>query len=125
MNYLNVYGREFGMCFGMLLILIQQVGLYEISFMKDGNSFLWYSFLFQIIGGLGSGNNSVASLALVISDAAPEEREMQIGLIETSTGVGFLLGPLWGSAMYQAYGYPAPFGFSGKSSIFESTHCVS
>ena len=46
MNYLNVYGREFGMCFGMLLILVQQVGLYEISYMKDGNSFLYYSFLF-------------------------------------------------------------------------------
>ena len=44
--------------------------------MKDGNDFLIYSFIFQIIGGLGSGNNSVASLALVISDAAPEDREM-------------------------------------------------
>ena len=74
-------------------------------------------FLFQIIGGIGSGNNSVASMALVISDAAPDEREMHIGLIETSTGIGFLLGPLWGSMLYQLGGYPAPFGFSGKSPL--------
>ena len=32
-------------------------------------------------------------------------------MIETSTGIGFLLGPLWGSLMYQWGGYPAPFGF--------------
>ena len=100
MNYLNYYGREFGTCVGMLLILVQQIGLYSISYMKDGEDFLYWSFFFQIIGGLGSGNNSVASLALVISDAAPDEREMQIGLIETATGAGFLLGPLWGSFMY-------------------------
>lgn len=82
--------------------------------MKDGDMFLKLSIMFQIIGGLGSGNNSVASMAMVISDAAPDEREMHIGLIEASTGLGFLIGPLWGSMMYQMGGYPAPFGFCGK-----------
>lgn len=88
--------------------------------MKNGDTFLYLSFLFQIIGGLGSGNNSVASMAMVIADAEPHEREMHIGLIETSTGIGFLLGPLWGSLMYTIGGYPAPFGFSGKFSLLVS-----
>ena len=74
-RFLHLYGRENAMVLGMLLILIQQVGLYGISFMKDGNTFLTLSFVFQIIGGLGSGNNSVASMAMVISDAEPNERE--------------------------------------------------
>ena len=78
------------------------------------------SFVFQIIGGLGSGNNSVASMAMVIADAEKDEREMHIGLIETATGVGFLLGPLWGSFMYIIGGYPAPFGFSGKFSLLSN-----
>ena len=88
------------MVIGMLLILIQQVGLYWISYMKNGEWFLILSFAWQIIGGLGSGNNSVASMAMVIADADKNEREQHIGLIETATGIGFLLGPLWGSLMY-------------------------
>ena len=88
------------MVIGMLLILIQQVGLYWISYMKNGDWFLILSFVWQIIGGLGSGNNSVASMAMVIADAEKHEREQHIGLIETATGIGFLLGPLWGSLMY-------------------------
>ena len=39
-------------------------------------------------------------MAMVIADAEKSEREMHIGLIETATGIGFLLGPLWGSLMY-------------------------
>ena len=53
-----------------------------------------------MIGGLGSGNNSVASMAMVIAESKKNEREKNIGLIETTTGVGFLLGPVWGSLMY-------------------------
>ena len=70
-----------------------------------------------MVGGLGAGNNSVSSTALVVAEASLNEREQHIGLVETMTGVGFLLGPLWGSLMYTWGGYPAPFGFSGKSSF--------
>ena len=72
------------------------------------------SFSWQIIGGIGSGNNAVASLAIVIAEAEKNEREKHIGLVETMTGLGFLLGPVWGSLMYYLGGYSAPFGFSGK-----------
>ena len=101
-NFLHFdwYGRERAMVIGMLLITIQQAGLYAISYEEDGNIFLLLSIVFQLVGGLGSGNNSVASMAMVIADAEKNEREQHIGLIETSTGVGFLLGPLWGSLMY-------------------------
>ena len=59
-------------------------------------------------------------MALVIAEAKVNEREMHIGLVETMTGLGFLLGPLWGSLMYTLGGYPAPFGASGKSTCFTS-----
>ena len=72
------------------------------------------SFLAQLIGGLGSGVNAVASMAMVVSSSKPSEREQNIGLIEMATGIGFLLGPIWGSAMYQIGGYSAPFGSTGK-----------
>ena len=71
-----------------------------------------------MIGGIGSGSNSVASMAMVIGDAEKNERVNHVGLIETTTGVGFLLGPVWGSVMYQIGGYPAPFACSGKKHSF-------
>lgn len=68
--------------------------------------------VFQMIGGLGSGNNNVASLAVVIADTPKSERVESIGLVEMAGGIGFLLGPVWGSVMFQIGGYPAPFACS-------------
>lgn len=113
--YLHTIGREFAIIFGMLLVLVQQWGLYEISSFNSANAFLFWSFVAQMIGGLGSGINAVASLALVVSGSKASEREQNIGLIEMATGVGFLAGPIWGSFMYQWGGYSAPFASTGKS----------
>ena len=59
-------------------------------------------------------------MAMVVSSSKPSEREQNIGLIEMATGIGFLLGPIWGSAMYQIGGYSAPFGSTGKLAYDES-----
>lgn len=109
-KHLKTIGKEFAIMVGMLLVLIQQVGLYELSSFKSAEAFLFWSFVAQLIGGLGSGINAVASMAMVVSSSKVSEREQNIGLIEMATGVGFLLGPIWGSAMYQMGGYSAPFG---------------
>jgi len=42
----------------------------------------------------------VASMAMVVSGSKESEREQNIGLIEMATGIGFLLGPIWGSVMF-------------------------
>jgi len=49
---------------------------------------------------LGSGINSVAAMAMVVSGSKASEREQNIGLIEMATGIGFLFGPIWGSFMF-------------------------
>ena len=53
-------------------------------------------------------------MAMVVSTGDKSQRVHNIGLIETATGIGFLLGPLWGSVMYHVGGYPMPFASSGK-----------
>ena len=35
-----------------------------------------------------------------------------------ATGVGFLMGPMWGSLMYQIGGFTLPFGSIGKHLFF-------
>ena len=114
---LHLIGRELAMTLGMLLLTIQQVGLWRASYIKSENWFITFSFIAQVLGGLGSGNNAVASMAMVVSTSDKSERMHNIGLIETATGIGFLLGPLWGSVMYHIGGYPAPFACSGKLNL--------
>jgi MFS family permease len=113
--HMHRIGREQTIMIGMILNLTQQTGLYWTLGLKSENWFLFFSFVFQMIGGLGSGMNSVATLALIVSHSSEAEREMNIGMIEMATGIGFLIGPMWGSLMYQLGGFTLPFGSMGKS----------
>jgi MFS family permease len=112
--YMHIIGREQTIMIGMILNLVQQAGLYYTLGLHSANWFLFWSFTFQMIGGLGSGMNSVATLALIVSTSKESEREMNIGMIEMATGIGFLIGPMWGSLMYQIGGFTLPFGSMGR-----------
>jgi MFS family permease len=112
--YMHRVGREQTIMVGMIFNLIQQAGLYYTLGLHSSGWFLFWSFTFQMIGGLGSGMNSVATLALIVSTSKESEREMNIGMIEMATGIGFLIGPMWGSLMYQIGGFTLPFGSMGK-----------
>ena len=81
-KYLHLIGREVAIIVGMLLITLQQIGLYEVAYIQGATSFLIWSFTAQMIGGLGSGINAVASMAMVVSSSKASEREQNIGLIE-------------------------------------------
>lgn len=41
-----------------------------------------------------------------------------------ATGIGFLLGPIWGSFMYNLGGYPAPFGSMALFYIIAYPFCT-
>ena len=113
-KYLHVIGRELAIMIGMILIFLQQVGLYMLADIKSPTMFLICSFTAQMVGGFGSGINAVASMAMVVSSSKASEREQNIGFVEMATGIGFLIGPIWGSFMFQVGGYSAPFGSTGK-----------
>ncbi len=91
-NYLHKIGRELAIMVGLVLIFLQQIGLYMLTDFKSPTAFLIWSFIAQMVGGFGSGINAVASMAMVVSSSKASEREQNIGLVEMATGVGFLLG---------------------------------
>lgn len=64
----------------------------------------------QILGGIGAGANSTASMA-VLSSFKIGEREQYIGWIESATGIGLLFGPLLGALLYNIGDYYLPFLF--------------
>lgn len=110
---LNYLGRENTILSGMFFLSIQQLGLAYITTIDDPAKFLRISFIVQAIGGVGSGANSVASMALMIAVSKKEERDRNIGLFEGFTGLGFMAGPLIGSFLFTVGGYIMPFAFSG------------
>ena len=95
---------------GCVLIIVQTASLGYLEWVDDATTFLQLSFMAQILGGIGAGANSTASMAL-LSSFKIEERERYIGWIESATGVGLLFGPLLGALLYNIGDYYLPFLF--------------
>ena len=74
-NYLHLIGKEIAIIIGLLLIFIQQLGLYYLSSIQSPFWFVFWSFVAQLVGGLGSGGNAVASMSMVVSGSKDSERE--------------------------------------------------
>ena len=65
------------------------------------------------MGGVGSGANSTASMAIIASFPG-SERDQYIGYIEAAGGLGMLLGPVLGACLFEYGGYYLPFVSFGK-----------
>ena len=60
------------------------------------------------MGGIGAGLNTTCAIAVIINHF-PEDRELNLGILEGGCGLGLLLGPMIGSFLYALGGYQAPF----------------
>ena len=79
--------------------------------------FLVLSFVAQVCGGVGQGFLTTTSIAILTSTYT-EERNKVMGLFETATGLGYLIGPLIGSGLYKFGGHLAAFyGYCGINII--------
>ena len=58
--------------------------------------------------GAGGGLNSTTSMAIIASHYK-NEREKMLGMMESASGVGLLMGPGLGALLYHFGGYSAPF----------------
>ena len=66
-----------------------------------------------MLGGIGAGANSTASMA-ILSSMGSKKREKHIGWGEAACGIGLLFGPLMGAGLYNIGGYVMPFATFGK-----------
>ena len=75
---------------------------------KHMYSFLVLSFAAQVFGGIGQGLLTTTSIAILTSQYT-EERNKVMGIFETATGLGYLIGPLIGSGLYKLGGHLTAF----------------
>jgi MFS family permease len=112
----KIGGRHIIILFGSLLIIAQTTMLGYLQFEDDRDQFLKISLIAQVLGGLGAGANSTASMA-IMSSFASNEREKYIGWVEAAAGIGLLTGPLFGALLFNLGGYIMPFFTFGKQPL--------
>ena len=74
----------------------------------ETTTFVFFSFLWKFLCGIGAGINSTASFAIIAAHYSAE-REKTIGMMEMFAGVGLLIGPIFGGLMHYIGGYILPF----------------
>jgi len=65
--------------------------------------------LFRIAHGALTAGMFPAAMGVVSDVAGPRERGRYVGYVMAGFGVGFVFGPVIGGALYDAFGYSAPF----------------
>tara|TARA_B110000285_G_C14784165_1_gene449979 strand:+ start:271 stop:642 length:372 start_codon:yes stop_codon:yes gene_type:complete len=79
-----------------------------LEYVYDTEQFIIFSYIAQVLGGLGAGANCTSCMAILSSFEA-SEREEYIGYIEAANGLGLLFGPLMGAFLFSLGGYTLPF----------------
>lgn len=77
------------------------------------------AFIFRFLQGMSSWSIQTTSYAIVAM-TFPDEQEKYIALIETAVGVGLILGPVLGSAIYAFSGFSMTFFIIGGVFLWQT-----
>ncbi|XP_014661896.1 PREDICTED: MFS-type transporter SLC18B1-like isoform X2 [Priapulus caudatus] len=79
-----------------------------VDMVPDGVDFVSLSIAIRVVEGLGAGAYITASFA-IIANEFPERVATMFGVLETFNGLGLMLGPVVGGALYYVGGFGLPF----------------
>lgn len=112
-KFVGLFGIEFtiftaGILYGLAYLVI---GLTVLT--TTSAAFLSISFICSIMIGFSTACNIVGEQALLLRYSIKSEREKNLGLFRSASGVGGLFSPLVCSGMYAWGGFMAVFMFIG------------
>lgn len=84
------------------------MGFGTVEWIADPTIFIIFSLFWRMIGGIGGACLHTTTYAIV-SLKYPDDIETNIGLLEAASGLGFFVGPLVGSIVYDLTAYWCPF----------------
>ena len=90
-----------------------------LNYINDGNSFIALSLVIRIVVAFGNSAFLSASFTLV-AQMFPDTVSTMFGVVEMSFGVGMILGPTVGGALFQLGGFTTPFGVLGTILLIQA-----
>ena len=111
-KYLPRIGIHRAFCGGISITGIMCVIFGFLDRINNGRIFIGLSFLIRIIEAFGNTAFLSSSFTLV-AQLFPDTVATVFALVEMAFGVGMILGPTVGGALFQAGGYTAPFATLG------------
>ncbi|KAL5014839.1 hypothetical protein ScPMuIL_009109 [Solemya velum] len=115
-NYLTRIGSKFMFIAGVMVCGTCAILFGTLDRSPDGTPFIVMCFLSRSVEALGASAYITASFAIV-AHAFPDHVSTVFGTLETFAGLGFMIGPPIGGALYEAGGYGLPFFVMGGTLI--------
>ncbi|XP_060072215.1 MFS-type transporter SLC18B1-like [Ylistrum balloti] len=112
-NYITNIGSKFMFISGVMVCGVCAILFGLLDKCPDGNIFIVMCFLSRTVEALGASAYITASFA-ILSNEFPNHVATVIGLLETFSGIGLMVGPTIGSLLYEAGGYGLPFFTMGS-----------
>lgn len=75
--------------------------------------FAWWSNGMRVLQGAGAAMEEASAYVVIVQLAPPEHVSLFAGLVEVSTGLGYMVGTPLGGLLYALGGFAAPFVFLG------------
>jgi MFS family permease len=96
-KYMNRFGRKKFLTIGLFLggLGTGLIGMIEFG---SRNQTILISFISRLLAGIGAGMSMTASSAILVIEY-PKEIDRVIGWFEAASGLGLLLGPIFGSLL--------------------------
>ncbi|KAI1305166.1 MFS-type transporter SLC18B1 [Halotydeus destructor] len=99
--------------FGLLLAGVSTILFGLLDLVPAGGTFVTLAFVLRTLEGIGAASFETSTYTLMASEF-PERVASIFAILETSYGLGLILGPTIGGALYQAGGYTLPFVAAGS-----------
>lgn len=107
-NFITKIGSKFMFISGIFVCGVCTILFGFLDAVPDETTFVVLCFLTRGVEALGASAYITASFA-IISHAYPKHVSTVIGILETFSGVGMMVGPAIGSALYVIGGFGMPF----------------
>eukprot|EP00118_Oscarella_pearsei_P008689 m.46083 g.46083 ORF g.46083 m.46083 type:complete len:454 (+) comp33665_c0_seq1:81-1442(+) len=103
---------KFMLCSGIFLLGGSTLLFGFVGYIDTWPAFVAVSILVRAIQGLGAAASDTASWTIVCTEF-PDKVSTVFGTLEVFSGLGFMIGPSLGGALYTAKGFSLPFYFTG------------
>lgn len=118
-TFINKLGVKRTLNIGICLVGVVLIFYGLLGQIKDGKTFLALSFVLRMIEACGNSAFLTGSFSAIAREF-PDRVATMFALIELFFGIGMIVGPMIGGALYQVGGFTLPFDIMGSLLVLAS-----